>query len=367
MLTIQLHNHKSIVWTLLLGIISCAPFTNIQANLPDSFWEELGDEKVYTYIQKYQHIAIAEMDRMGIPASIKMAQGILESGSGLSQLAQKGNNHFGIKCGGKWDGDTYYAWDDEEAKSCFRVYESAEECYIAHSEFLTDPKKDYRYGPLFELEKTDYKGWANGLQKAGYATSKTYAKKLISVIERYELFKLDYLTTQMYVVTDEELERELGIVKEEPLTLFDQIRQEDKDSVNTDEIIIVSDPLGSGADIEVVNLTLNKFKINELNAVFVQPGDDIQKVAKRYKYKDKKLSKYNELPAGTLLKPGRYIFLEKKAKKYEGLYPTYLCKEGESLWEISQRYGVRVKWLQKLNPKYKKTNPPKGTRIFLKI
>ena len=149
----------------------------------------IDDVKALSYIEKYKHIAVAEMDRTGIPASIKMAQGILESGVGESELANTANNHFGIKCGGEvWTGKTHYVWDDEVVKSCFRVYASAEESYIAHSEFLLNPKKDFRYGALFKLDKTDYKGWANGLQKSGYATSKTYSKNLISIIERLELY-----------------------------------------------------------------------------------------------------------------------------------------------------------------------------------
>lgn len=162
-----------------------------------SDWFDFDSDKAKAYIEKYKHIAVAEMDRMGIPASIKMAQALLESGIGESKLAINANNHFGIKCGGEvWTGDTYYMWDDEPVKSCFRVYETAEESFIAHSEFLRNPKKDFRYGVLFKLDKKDYEGWAKGLQKAGYATSKTYSKKLISLIERLELYKLDHLTSE---------------------------------------------------------------------------------------------------------------------------------------------------------------------------
>ena len=149
------------------------------------------------YIKRYKNIAISEMERAGIPASIKLAQGLLESGAGSSDLARKANNHFGIKCHSNWTGGTYYKKDDEYnalgmlKKSCFRAYKNADASYVAHSEFLRDPKKHERYGFLFGLKTTDYKGWAKGLKKAGYATSNTYPKKLIDLIERYKLYQYD--------------------------------------------------------------------------------------------------------------------------------------------------------------------------------
>jgi flagellum-specific peptidoglycan hydrolase FlgJ len=153
----------------------------------------LDNEKAKIYIDRFLHIVIAEMDRSKIPASIKMAQGILESGSGMSDLARQAHNHFGIKCGGSWKGKTFYMWDDDVVKSCFRVFNRDEESYIAHTEFIANPHKLSRYGFLFKLERTDYKGWANGLQKAGYATDKNYPSKLIELIERFKLYKFDQL------------------------------------------------------------------------------------------------------------------------------------------------------------------------------
>ena len=148
------------------------------------------------YIRKYQDIAIEEMKRTGIPASIKLAQGILESNCGQSELACKANNHFGIKCGGNWDGKSFQKEDDDYengklVESCFREFKSACDCYKAHSDFLSDPAKASRYGPLFLLDLTDYRGWAKGLSKAGYATDPQYADRLITIIEKYELFRFD--------------------------------------------------------------------------------------------------------------------------------------------------------------------------------
>jgi len=145
------------------------------------------------YINKYSHIAIAEMQHSGIPASIKMAQALLESGAGKSTLAREANNHFGIKCGGGWTGLTYYREDDDYhegllIESCFRRFSHAEESFTAHTDFLVNQG---RYAFLFSLDKKDYRAWANGLRKAGYATDKAYPQKLISIIEKYKLYELD--------------------------------------------------------------------------------------------------------------------------------------------------------------------------------
>ncbi len=149
------------------------------------------------YILDHKDIAIQEMDRTGIPASIKLAQGLLESNVGKSSLSSIGNNHFGIKCGNHWEGKEMYKEDDDYGlhnqltKSCFRVFNSANESYVAHSEFLLNPKKQYRYGFLFSIPSQDYVAWANGLQEAGYATDPQYAEKLISRIEQYGLYQYD--------------------------------------------------------------------------------------------------------------------------------------------------------------------------------
>jgi flagellum-specific peptidoglycan hydrolase FlgJ len=149
------------------------------------------------YIQKYKDVAIAEMNRGGIPASIILAQAMLESASGSSELAQKANNHFGLKCTPQWTGATFRKKDDDRdstgslVESCFRRYNNVAESYADHSEFIRDPRKYHRYGFLFSLDRTDYKSWARGLQSAGYATSTEYSKQLIRVIEQHRLYQYD--------------------------------------------------------------------------------------------------------------------------------------------------------------------------------
>ncbi len=321
----------------------------------------IDDLKALSYIEKYKHIAVAEMDRTGIPASIKMAQGILESGVGESELANTANNHFGIKCGGEvWTGETHYVWDDEVVKSCFRVYISAEESYIAHSEFLLNPKKAFRYGDLFKLDKTDYKGWANGLQKSGYATSKTYSKNLISIIERLELYKLDYLTVEVLLLHPGELASLF------PSTAPKVVLSTEDTTTATTRI---PDPFGVSADSVDLVLTLYQFEINGLQVVYIQDKDDLQTIADRYRKNPKKLYRYNELK-GRELKVGQYLFLEKKSKAYHATTNStgpkvHIVRRGQTLYDIAQLYGIRYSKLLSYNKVYRKQAPKAGVQIFL--
>ena len=217
------------------------------------------------YIEKFYKIAIAEMDRAGIPASIKLAQGILESGIGKSELAKKANNHFGIKCGSDWVGETYYIIDDDRdafgklIKSCFRVFETAEESYIEHTEFLSNPKKAFRYGDLFRLDKKDYKGWAKGLKKAGYATNPNYPKLLITVIENNNLAQYDVMT--------------LADLDEEFTENYPNERENIKDRKYT------------------------KVKaFNNVDFAFAKEGDTPQDVANRFQISTRNLLGYNDFP-----------------------------------------------------------------------
>jgi LysM repeat protein len=328
-------------------------------------WSEdffIDDNKARFYIEKYKHIAVAEMDRTGIPASIKMAQGILESGVGESELANVANNHFGIKCGGEvWKGESHYVWDDEVVKSCFRVYESAEESYMAHSEFLLNPKKAFRYGVLFELERHDYKGWAKGLQKSGYATSKTYSKNLISIIERLDLYKLDYLTVEVLAMTKDEL-----------VNIFPKTGPEvDLNAADTTTIKTrIQDPFSSVSDSVDIVLTLYQFQVNGIEAVYVQPGDDLESIADRYRKNAKKLYRFNELK-GRELKVGQYVFLSKKGNCYEHSSPrkssnVHIVNRGQTMYDIAQLYGVKYKKLLKYNRVYRNEAPRPGVQVFLK-
>jgi len=166
--------------------------TDVVSSAPPS----AGRQRIFDYVEQYQEIARMEMQRTGIPASIKLGQAILESDAGRSELARNAHNHFGIKCSTEWNGPSYYKKDDDRkngrlVKSCFRKYDDPRQSFKDHSAFLMDTKKAKRYGGLFKHDSDDYKSWAKGLQKSGYATNKSYAKRLISVIEKYQLNHYD--------------------------------------------------------------------------------------------------------------------------------------------------------------------------------
>ncbi len=261
------------------------------------------------YIEEYQEIAIREMERAGIPASIKLAQGILESNAGQSYLARRANNHFGIKCGDNWNGRTVYRKDDdynEQGKlieSCFRAYRTVEAGYVAHSEFLRDPRKHYRYGFLFQLDPTDYRRWAYGLKKAGYATSATYPEKLIDIIDRYELHKYDQMSS---------------IDLETP---------------------------GSELIAGVIMQT------NDVKYTLATPEETAAEIAERTDVALRKLIEYNEhLTSGNqLLSEGEKVYLQKKRSSYRGRQKYHTVSAGESMIDISNLYGLRLDKLYKRN------------------
>lgn len=285
----------------------------------------------YAYIDKYKDIAIAEMERSGVPASIKLAQGILESNAGNSYLARKANNHFGMKCGSQWEGKKVYREDDDYdangrlIKSCFRAYKSAEGSYIAHSDFLRDPRKERRYGFLFRLDPYDYKRWAHGLKMAGYATSATYAEKLISVIETYELYKYDRMN-------------KLEVIADNPQT---EAGQEKAQGV---------------------------VRQNDVKLVLARPGETPNDIAVRTGNSVKSILKWNEGLKGAKqrLQEDTPVYIQPKRRNYRGREKYHYVKAGESLYDIGQLYGVRVKNLAKRNRLPKGANPAVGTKIKLR-
>lgn len=282
----------------------------------------------YDYIEKYKKIAIKEMERAGIPASIKLAQALLESNAGRSTLAKKANNHFGIKCGGDWKGKTFHREDDDYdefgnlQKSCFRSYRKVTDSFIAHSEFLRDPKKANRYGFLFRIETTDYKKWAKGLKKSGYATAGNYDTKLITIIETYNLDQYDRMSDNNFA--------------ERP-----------------DKNII------AGLDLR---------KINEVRVVFAKNKITVQDISLKSSVSVKALNKYNEnLPAvsDTLVDDYR-VFLQPKRNKFRGKKKWHYVHVNETMFDISQEYGVKLKKLYCRNRMIEGTQPQADERIKLK-
>ena len=247
------------------------------------------------YIKQYRDLAVDEMKKYHIPASITLAQGLLESGAGQSTLARKSNNHFGIKCGSDWRGKTVRHNDDARGE-CFRAYKHPKQSYEDHSKFLAGRP---RYASLFKLKITDYKGWARGLKKAGYATDPRYAQRLIDIIELYDLDKYDK-------------KGGLKWMKENP---------------NPHQPYIA----------------------NGLLYIVVRAGDTWKSISKEFDISQKKLRKYNDLYKGYELQPGDILYLEKKNRKAQKEHIVHVLRAGESMYLISQKYGIRLKNLYKLN------------------
>ena len=257
------------------------------------------------YIDQYKDVAIEQMKRYGIPASITIAQGIFESGAGQSELAVKANNHFGIKCNG-WSGRKSYH-DDDERGECFRAYDNAYESFEDHSKFLSSRQ---RYSSLFNLKKDDYKGWARGLKAAGYATNPKYADRLIEILQLYKLYQ------------------------------YDKAKDYDKFlSEHTKDLSSNGQPLHS---IKVFNK--NYYLI-------ARRGDTFKSIADEIGISYQKIAKYNERDKHDRLEEGEIIWLKKKQTKAPKDYKGRLhyVKAGESMYSIAQKYGIRLKNLYKMN------------------
>jgi len=261
------------------------------------------------YIDSFKVVAMQEMRMHGVPASITLGQGVLESASGNSKLAKNCNNHFGIKCRSTWTGAFCLA-DDDAKDECFRGYPSVYESYRDHSLFLKNSK---RYFPLFELSATDYKGWATGLREAGYATNPSYATILIGVIEKYHL------------------------------GLFDSV------VVMGDDYVIPSEAGGNtNNNPNAGNSAMaGVSEVNGIQAIIAKPGETPEALAARYNLGIWQIYKYNDIEKGQMLNPGEIIYL--KPKRRRSTETNHLVKPGESMREISQQYGVKVKHLYKLN------------------
>ena len=280
------------------------------------------------YINKYKDIAIREMFRTGVPASIKLAQGLLESESGNGELCKRSYNHFGIKCKSNWTGDSVFH-DDDEKGECFRKYNNAEESYRDHSNFL---RGSDRYASLFQLSPTDYKGWAYGLKKAGYATNPKYPQILLYQIEKYNLHEFDLV----------------------------------KDTDNLEAIAVedanVPEPIISKNEDQPYDYKV-KTKRNGIVAVYAPKGTSTLAIAMYYNISLSKLLDNNDMDNDGILKSDSWIYLEKKNK--ESNQPTHIVQEGETMFEISQNHGVQLQKLLDYNSLDKNSKLNSGTQIKL--
>ncbi len=304
-------------------------------------------ERYQAYIDKYAEWAQEEQREHGVPACITLAQGLLESAAGQSELATKANNHFGIKCGDNWTGDTY-RHQAERGKECFRKYRSAQESFRDHSLFL----KRKRYASLFELKVTDYKGWAHGLKRCGYATDPNYAPKLIKIIETYDLARFS-------ILDDKKAKKTKKTNKEEKLQ---QTRQTTEPVAVTTEYPTAphrsqqpnhaASSVKSPTDIGSVDLLTEHevLRNNGKRYVIAREGDTFLSIAYEFNMYDSTLRRYNDIINPRYeLQPGDKVYLQKKKKKASRKDAIYRVKRNENIWQIAQDKGMRLQTIYELN------------------
>ena len=367
------------------------------------------------YVKKWSKVAVTEMYRSGVPASITLAQGLLESRYGLSPLASKGNNHFGIKCHKDWKGKTM-AYDDDEKGECFRVYDSAAESFRDHSDFL---RYRDRYKFLFDLDTKDYKGWAYGLKKAGYATDPNYPTKLIKYIEDYKLYEYDSMTLADFKARDVkeekvEEQKKAPVAKEEPVKedktvkVGQEVRSEkmtrkekkaekaekkaerkaartEEKSKNTapetveEEVIdavIPASPLSLEEPKRIDKSNLEEFKFslsreayskNGVPFVLSVEGETYSSIATSYNLFPNEILKFNDLSAEKELLPGTVVYLQAKKNQCEkGLEKYIVGDDSETLWQICQRFGIKMSSVIKMNGFEAGYQPREGDTIVLR-
>jgi flagellum-specific peptidoglycan hydrolase FlgJ/LysM repeat protein len=363
-------------------MVSCGMFTKTPnpnantKNVPAEYRTKppsSGQMAMMNYVEKYKTIAMREMERTGVPASIKLAQGLLESNAGRSELASMSNNHFGIKCHSDWQGDRYFKEDDDKdpltgqlIKSCFRKYGNPEESFMAHSEFLRDPRKVNRYGSLFMLNKTDYVGWANGLQRAGYATANDYAEKLIRIIEDYQLAQYDLGGTASS-----------GSRPNDGFPYGGSGNNTNPSNPNANNNAGTANSGNNSWNPNAPNAGNNnggqrpfdtEGSRNDTRYIRAMNGETLYEFAGKNGLNLSKLQEYNEelgepnrpLPIGTL------IYTQQKRNSYRGEQKVHVVRECETMFDISQKYGVKLSKLLSKNEMREGEQPAIGSVLLLR-
>ena len=306
------------------------------------------DRDIGNYINTYADLAMSEMRRTGVPASITLAQAVIESDYGRSRLARKANNHFGIKCHNGWKGERIYHNDDRR-NECFRKYSEVRESYMDHSDFLMDGS---RYSFLFSLRQDDYNAWAKGLKKAGYATNPRYARMLIDMIEKNNLHVYDEIVISGRY--------EDGNVSDIYAGLNDMSEPDRMDT----------------RDIEYLNVTIddnfvvsrhNRIKLrNRIEYITVTEDDTYESLAGEFELLKWEIYRYNDLEEDASLYPGQILYIQPKRNRAEAGNDYHIVKEGETMYSISQHYGIKLKALYEKNRMDRGYEPPPGTELWLR-
>ena len=294
-----------------------------------------------TYIDKYKDLAIKEMQRSGVPASITLAQGMLESDYGRSRLAVNANNHFGIKCHSGWSGATI-THDDDRRNECFRKYRNVEESFRDHSDFLASTP---RYRDLFKLKSEDYKGWARGLKQAGYATDPNYANLLIRKIEEYELWRYDRGYKGSATTS--------AAANDSRNTMPVTVRVTNTETATINEFAVPD---------KISRVKEN----NRIRCIIVNERDTRESIERDFKLLKWELSKYNDLDNNFNPHPGQILYLQPKRNKADVGKNTHNVVNGDSMYSISQQYGIKLKKLYEMNRMREYEEPKAGDKISLR-
>lgn len=293
------------------------------------------------YIDTYKELAIAEMQRTGVPASIKLAQGIHETMAGTSVLVQKSNNHFGIKCKSNWSGESV-SHDDDARGECFRKYPQAEDSYRDHSNFL---KNSPRYASLFNLDPLDYSAWAYGLKKAGYATNPKYPVIIIRLIEDYHL--QDYSLIAM------------GKMQREDIA----VAAKQSDTPAADTAFATNSDMEDG-EAAVVDYPSGEFKINDTRVIFGSKGTPVLLIAQQYNVPLNRLFEFNEMKQVETLPKDQLVYLQRKRKT--GNNEFHIVQTGETLRDIAQLEAIRLESLLEYNQLKEYMKPAIGEKLYLR-
>ncbi len=299
------------------------------------------NEDVLAYINTYKELAIEEMIRTGIPASIKLAQGIHETQAGKSDLVLKSNNHFGIKCKAGWDGEKVYH-DDDLRGECFRSYSSASDSYMDHSDFL---KNSPRYSFLFNLSAEDYKSWAYGLKKAGYATNSKYSQIIIKLIETYDLQKYSLIA--------------LGKLPPEDDMVVKVKTNSDVAGPSAPIAVVLEEPL-----VKKPEYPSREFIINQTRVIYAKAGTSLLAIAEKYDIELARILDFNHLKNEEVLIEDQLVFLQRKRKV--GNNEFHVIEQGENIYGISQSEGIRIESLRELNRIDNGTEPAVGEKLYLR-
>ncbi|MDZ7738573.1 MAG: glucosaminidase domain-containing protein [Bacteroidales bacterium] len=287
---------------------------------------------------------MSEMRRTGVPASITLAQGIIESDYGRSRLAREANNHFGIKCHNGWKGRKIYH-DDDRRNECFRSYKQVSESYYDHSDFL---RQGSRYSFLFDLKPDDYKGWARGLKSAGYATNPRYARMLIDMISENNLHIYDQIA-----LSNRDLDNVKGVAEMDISVDDEDIKKLKEGNINSDEEFIIE----------------KKSRVktrNRIKYIRVRENDTFESLIEEFDLLRWELYRYNDLDEGDELYEGQILYLQPKRKKAAAGNDFHILKEGETMYDVSQLYGIRLKALYSNNRMEPGYEPPAGTELWLR-